>query len=66
VIPVIAGFYKDKLKVNSAGALAAILGGGGTALGIKLAGVENLELLGFGVCAILLFGVSWLTRGVKR
>jgi SSS family solute:Na+ symporter len=66
VIPVVAGFYKDKLKVNSYGALAAIAGGGGTALGIKLAGVQNLELLGFGVCAILLFSVSWLTGGMKK
>jgi len=66
VIPVVAGFYKDKLKVNSYGALAAIAGGGGTALGIKLAGVQNLELLGFGVCAILLFSVSWLTGGMKN
>ncbi|MFO8101955.1 MAG: sodium:solute symporter family protein [Dehalococcoidia bacterium] len=66
VVPVIAGFYKDKLKVNSAGALAAIVGGGSVALGIKLAEIENLELLGLGICVILLFGVSWLTRGVKR
>jgi SSS family solute:Na+ symporter len=66
VIPVIAGFYKDKLRVNSYGALAAIAGGGGTALVIKLAGVQNLELLGFVICAILLFSVSWLTGGKKR
>ena len=66
VIPVVAGFYKDKLRVNSAGALAAIVGGGGTALGVKLAGVHHLELLGFGVCAILLFSVSWLTGWRKR
>jgi SSS family solute:Na+ symporter len=66
VVPVVAGFYKDKLRVNSWGALAAIAGGGGTALGIKLAGVQHLELLGFGVCIILLFGVSWLTGGLKR
>ena len=63
VVPVIAGFYKDRLKVNSAGALAAIIGGGGTALVVNRAGVENLELLGFAICAILLFGVSWITRG---
>jgi SSS family solute:Na+ symporter len=77
VIPVVAGFYKDKLRVNSWGALAAIVGGGGTALGIKLAGnitladgrlIKNLhlDLLGFGVCAILLFSVSWLTGRMKR
>ena len=62
VIPVVAGFYKDKAKVNSVGALAAIIGGGGTALAVKLAGVANLELLGFAVCGILLFGVSWMTN----
>jgi len=66
VIPVVAGFYKDKLRVNSWGALAAIAGGGGTALGIKLAGVQHLDLLGFGVCIILLFSVSWLTGGLRR
>lgn len=62
VVPVVAGFYKDKLKVNSAGAIAAIIGGGGTALAINRVGVEHMELLGFGVCIVLLFGVSWITR----
>jgi len=66
VIPVVAGFYKDKLRVNSWGALAATAGGGGTALGIKLAGVQHLDLLGFVVCIILLFSVSWLTGGLRR
>lgn len=70
VIPVVAGFYKDKLKVNSIGAMTAIAGGGGTALVIKLLGERvqhlHLELLGFGVCAILLFSVSWLTGGKKK
>ena len=61
VVPVIAGFYKDKLKVNSIGALSAIIGGGGTALVVRLLGVAYLELLGFAVCIVLLFGVSWMT-----
>ena len=69
VIPVIAGFYKDKLKVNSAGAIAAIIGGGGTALLINrlaerdlLGGIEYLDLVGLGVCIVLLFVVSFITR----
>ena len=61
VIPVIAGFYKEKLKINSAGAIAAIVGGGGTALTVKLLEIKNFDLLGLGVCIVLLFGVSWIT-----
>jgi len=58
VVPVVVGFYKDKLKVTPLGALAAIAGGGGTALVVKLLEVEHFELLGFAVCTLLLFGVS--------
>lgn len=75
VLPVIAGFYKDKLKVNSIGAITAIIAGGGTALAIKQLHITHLdvfglrighaELLGFVVCAVLLFGVSWITRIIK-
>jgi SSS family solute:Na+ symporter len=63
VIPVIAGFYKDRLKINSWGALAAIIGGGGTGLVMKLLEKEPpLDLLGLGVCILLLFGVSGIIR----
>ncbi len=63
VIPVIIGFYRDKLKVNSSGALAAIIGGGATGLVIKLLKIEPpFDLLGMGVCILLLFGVSGIIR----
>jgi SSS family solute:Na+ symporter len=62
LIPVVAGFYRDKLRLNSAGAMAAIVGGGGTALAIKLMEVKHLDLVGLAVCVVLLFGVSWLIR----
>ncbi|MEJ2739203.1 MAG: sodium:solute symporter family protein [Dehalococcoidia bacterium] len=61
VIPVIAGFYKEKLKITATGAFVAVIGGGGTALIIKILGINNLDLLGFGVCLILLFLVSRFT-----
>ena len=65
VVPVIAGFYKEKLKVTPRGALAALIGGGVVGLMGKIPGLDiplkgDLGLIGFGVSAILLFGVSFL------
>ena len=65
VVPVIAGFYKDKLKVTPRGALAALIGGGVVGLLGKIPALdiplkEDLGLIGFAVSAVLLFGVSFL------
>jgi SSS family solute:Na+ symporter len=65
VVPVIGGFYKQKLKVTPRGALAALIGGGITGLLGKIPALDiplkaDLGLIGFGVSAILLFGVSLL------
>jgi SSS family solute:Na+ symporter len=67
VVPVIAGFYKGKLKVTPQGALVALIGGGIIGLLGKIPGLDiplkgDLGLVGFAVSAILLFGVSFLTR----
>jgi SSS family solute:Na+ symporter len=63
VVPVIAGFYKDKLKVTSRGALAALIGGGiigllGKVPGIDIPLKEDLGLIGFAASVVLLFGVG--------
>ncbi len=65
VVPVIAGFYKEKLKVTPQGALAALIGGGVIGLMGKIPGLdvplkEDLGLIGFVISAVLLFGVSYL------
>jgi len=65
VVPVIAGFYKEKLKVTPQGALAALIGGGLVGLMGKIPGLDiplkgDLGLIGFAVSAALLFGVSYL------
>ena len=65
VVPVIAGFYKEKLKVTPRGALAALIGGGIIGLLGQIRGLDiplkgDLGLIGFAVSAILLFGVSFL------
>jgi SSS family solute:Na+ symporter len=67
VVPVIAGFYKDRLKVTSQGALAALIGGGIIGLLGKIPGLAiplkgDLGLIGFAASALLLFGVSFITR----
>ena len=67
VVPVIAGFYKDKLKVTPQGALAALIGGGTIGLLGKIPSLDiplkgDLGLIGFGASAVLLFGVSYLGR----
>jgi len=66
VVPVIAGFYKEKLRLTSQGALAALIGGGVIGLLGRIPGLEiplkqDLGLIGFAASAVLLFAVSWLT-----
>jgi SSS family solute:Na+ symporter len=65
VLPVLAGFYKDKLKVTSLGALAAIIGGGGMALVSKLFEIKYLDLGGLLVSGVLLFLVSFVDNRLK-
>ena len=63
---VIAGFYKDKLKVTATGALAAIIGGGATGLISKINNIKYLDLGALGISVVLLFTVSWLDRYFKK
>ncbi|MGB7545915.1 MAG: sodium:solute symporter family protein, partial [Methanothrix sp.] len=58
LLPVVAGFFKDRLGLTPSGALAALVGGGATAILIG----QKYPLLGMAVSAVLLFGVSWPER----
>lgn len=60
IIPVLAGFFKDRLKVTSAGALAALIGGGTVGLLSKLLNIKYLDLGALLVSALLLFLVSYI------
>jgi SSS family solute:Na+ symporter len=67
VVPVIAGFYQERLKVTWQGALAAMICGGAIGLIGKIPIVDvpfkdDLGLIGFAVSALLLFAVSYFTR----
>lgn len=66
ILPVLAGFYRDRLKVTSAGALAAIIGGGGTALASKILDVKYLDLGALVVSGLLLIIVSLIDNRVRR
>jgi SSS family solute:Na+ symporter len=62
VIPVLFGFYAKNLKLNTTGVIAAVVGGGGMGLILKLSGHNNLALLTFPVSALLLFSGSYLSH----
>jgi len=65
ILPVIAGFYKDKLKVTPLGALVAIIGGGSVALISKLFNIKYLDIGGLIISAILLLLVSMIQNRLK-
>jgi SSS family solute:Na+ symporter len=67
IIPIIAGFYRRRLRVNSTGALGAMISGGGTALALKL-GQARLDaiLVGMGVSLVFIFGLSWVKNSLPR
>lgn len=58
LVPVVAGFYRDRLGLTPNAALAALAGGGGMAI---LLG-QRYPLLGMATSAALLFAVSWWER----
>jgi SSS family solute:Na+ symporter len=65
VVPVIAGFYREKLKATPRGALAALIGGGVIGLLGKIPGLDiplkgDLGLIGFAASGVILFGVSFV------
>jgi SSS family solute:Na+ symporter len=62
IVPLLAGFWRKRFRLTPEGALAALLGGGGTAL---LFGTK-WPLLGMAVSAVLLFSVSWLFPQSRR
>jgi SSS family solute:Na+ symporter len=65
ILPVIAGFYRDRLKVTPTGALAAIIGGGAAGLISKLGHIKYLDLGGLLISAVLLFLVSFIDNRIR-
>jgi len=65
VIPVLLGFYAKSLNLNAVGVIAAVVGGGGMGLFLKLSGYNNLSLLTLPVSAFLLFAGSYTAHFLK-
>ncbi len=61
-LPVIAGFFKERLGVTNTGALAALAGGGITGLISKLLAIKYLDLGALVLSILLLFIVSRLDK----
>ncbi|MDD5510328.1 MAG: hypothetical protein PHI12_05940 [Dehalococcoidales bacterium] len=59
IVPVIAGFYREKLKVTPRGALAAIIGGGSAALVSGILDIKYMDLGSLAISVALLFLVSY-------
>ncbi|MCK4274682.1 MAG: hypothetical protein KAW90_07285, partial [Dehalococcoidales bacterium] len=66
ILPVIAGFFKGRLKVTATGALAALIGGGAAGIASKLVSVKYLDLGALALSAVLLFLVSFIDNRIKR
>ncbi|MDD4985385.1 MAG: hypothetical protein PHQ43_06300, partial [Dehalococcoidales bacterium] len=67
VIPlIIFGFFREKLKITPAGAMAAIIGGGGAGLLSQVLKIKYLDIEAIGIGITLLFLVSWVERTIKN
>ena len=66
ILPVIAGFYKNKLRVTPLGALAALIGGGLAALISKLFVIKYLDLGSLLISGFLLLTVSFIDNRMKH
>ena len=64
IVAVLAGFYREKLRVTPAGALVSIIGGGAAAVVSKIFAVQYLDIGSLLVAAILLFVVSFIENRV--
>jgi len=69
ILPVLAGFCKNRLRVTSLGALVAIIGGGSAALISQLFDIKYLGIPGnlaaLLISGLLLFVVSFIDNKVK-
>ncbi len=60
IIPVILGFYRQKLNLTKGGAIAAVITGSGSAIIMKFLSLNKYLILIFPLVLIVIFSVSYL------
>jgi len=65
-VPLVLGFYAQRLRLNGAGAIAASLGGGLLGLVLKLMGAGSLVIMSLPFSAFLLFAGSAAWRIIQK
>jgi SSS family solute:Na+ symporter len=61
VIPVLLGFYREKLKLNHYGAMSGITSGGSAAIILKYLSLNQFLIYIFPFVLIVIFIISWMT-----
>jgi solute:Na+ symporter, SSS family len=62
VLPVVLGFYREKLKLNKWGASAGILAGGIASIIIKYLMMDQFLIYIFPAVLLIIFTISWITN----
>ena len=66
ILPVLAGFYRKRLKVTPVGAIAAIIGGGTLGVISKLVQINYLDIGALLLSGVLLFAVSFIDNRMRQ
>ena len=61
VLPVVLGFYREKLRLNHYGAMSGIVAGGSAAIIMKYFAYDQLLIYIFPTVLVLILVISWLT-----
>jgi SSS family solute:Na+ symporter len=66
ILPVIVGFFRERLRVTSWGAMAGLVGGGVAGIASKLLDVKYLDLGAILISLVLLFGGSYIENRIRN
>ncbi len=62
VLPVILGFYRERLKLNQYGAMSGIISGGSAAIIMKYFMYDRFLIYIFPAVFVIIFLISWMTN----